>query len=206
MVDLLGAYTQIFIMFAIVVVGYAATKLRYITPAGFSSINSLLIHIALPCMIVASVAALDPSTGAAQVPWFFGMAFAQFVLLVLVGMLLNALLRTPNWQQPLYLFGNVCTNTGFLCLPIIAAVYGDQTVLGSSIYVLVCNLFLGTVGIAILDRNTRLEIDQNIKVIPIEDADSPDLIAVYSVHNSNPHIRNMVRCLAEPLSAGKMNS
>lgn len=53
------------------------------------------------------------------------------------------------------------------------------------------------VGIAILDRNTRLEIDQNIKVIPIDDADSPDLVAVYSVHNSNPHIPKMVRCLAE---------
>lgn len=151
MADLLGAYTQIFIMLAIVAVGYVATRLRYITEAGFSSINALLIHIALPCMIIASVASLDPSTGAAQVPWFFGMAFAQFLALFLIGLALNALLRTPGWQRPLYLFGNVCTNTGFLCLPIIAAVYGSQTVLGSSIYVLMCNLFLGTFGIAVLE-------------------------------------------------------
>ncbi|MGM9615805.1 MAG: LysR family transcriptional regulator [Oscillospiraceae bacterium] len=54
------------------------------------------------------------------------------------------------------------------------------------------------VGIAILDRNTRLEIDQNIKVIPMDDhADCPDLVAVYSRQNSNPHIRRMVDCLAE---------
>ncbi len=54
------------------------------------------------------------------------------------------------------------------------------------------------VGIAILDRNTRLEIDQNIKVVPIDDhAESPDLVAVYSPQNSNPHIRRMVGCLAE---------
>ena len=151
MADLLGAYTQIFIMLVIVVVGYVATKLKYITAAGFSSINSLLIHIALPCMIISSVASLDPTTGAAQVPWFFVMAFAQFMLLFAIGLLLNALLRIPDWQQPLYLFGNVCTNTGFLCLPIIAAVYGDQTVLGSSIYVLMCNLFLGTLGVAVLE-------------------------------------------------------
>jgi predicted permease len=150
MAELAGAYTQIFIMFVIVVVGYIATKLGYITKPGFTSINSLLIHLALPCMIIASVSSLDPSTGAAQVPWFFAMAFTQFLLLIGIAYALNALLRTPGWQQPIYLFGNICTNTGFLCLPIIAAVYGSQTVLGSSIYVLMCNLFLGTMGVAVL--------------------------------------------------------
>ena len=51
------------------------------------------------------------------------------------------------------------------------------------------------VGIAILDRNTRLEIDQNIQVIPIEDADSPDVVAVWSAHNTNPNIQKLVDCL-----------
>ena len=150
MAELVGAYTQIFIMLVIVVVGYVATKLGYITKTGFTSINSLLIHIALPCMIIASVASLDPSTGAAQVPWFFAMAFAQFAILIVEAYALNGLLRVPIDQQPIYLFGNICTNTGFLCLPIIAAVYGSHTILGSSIYVLMCNLFLGTMGVAVL--------------------------------------------------------
>ena len=51
------------------------------------------------------------------------------------------------------------------------------------------------VGIAMLDRNTRLETDQNILVIPIDDADMPDLVAVWSEENTNPNIRKMVDCL-----------
>ena len=51
------------------------------------------------------------------------------------------------------------------------------------------------VGIAILDRNTRLEIDQNILVVPFLDADSPDFVAVWSPLNTNPHIRDLVDCL-----------
>lgn len=51
------------------------------------------------------------------------------------------------------------------------------------------------VGIAILDRNTRLESDQNIRVIPIEDAECPDVVVVWSAHNTNPNIRKMVDCL-----------
>ena len=53
------------------------------------------------------------------------------------------------------------------------------------------------IGVAILDRNTRLETDQNIRVIPIEDADSPDLVAVWSSKNTNPNIRKMVDCIKE---------
>ncbi len=53
------------------------------------------------------------------------------------------------------------------------------------------------VGIAVLDRNTRLETDQDIRVIPIEDADSPDIVAVWSSKNTNPNIRRLVECLAD---------
>lgn len=150
MAELQDAYAQIFIMFIIVVVGYFASRLGYVSKEGLNSINRLLIHIALPCMIIASVADLDPSTGARQVPWYFVMAFVQFVLFIIEAMVLNRVLRVPLERQPLYLFACVCTNTGFFCLPVIAAVYGNATVLGSSIYVLMCNLFIGTYGVAAL--------------------------------------------------------
>ena len=53
------------------------------------------------------------------------------------------------------------------------------------------------VGVAILDRNTRLENDGNIRVLPIEDADSPDLVAAWLETNTNPCIRRLVDCLKE---------
>lgn len=53
------------------------------------------------------------------------------------------------------------------------------------------------VGVAVLDRNTRLETDQNIRVIPIEDSDMPGLVAVWLADNTNPNIRRMVDCLSE---------
>jgi len=51
------------------------------------------------------------------------------------------------------------------------------------------------VGVAVLDRNTRLETDQNIRVIPMDDADSPSFVAVWSSRNTNPNIRRLADCL-----------
>ena len=162
MSELAGAYSQIIIMFAIVVVGYVISKLGYISRPGFLSINSFLIHIALPCMIIASVSSLDPSMGAAEVPWFFAMSFAMYLLLFGVTWLLNQVMRVPDYQRPIYLFSGLCNNTGLLCLPILAAVYGEQTILGSSIYVLMCNLVIGTLGLAVLESGdpTRRASDE----------------------------------------------
>ena len=51
------------------------------------------------------------------------------------------------------------------------------------------------VGVAILDRNTRLETDQNIRVLPLEDADLPGLVAVWLADSTNPNILRMAECL-----------
>ena len=53
-------------------------------------------------------------------------------------------------------------------------------------------------GVAILDRNTRFETDQNIRVIPIDDADMPDMVAVWSKNSTNPHIPGLIECLQIP--------
>lgn len=51
------------------------------------------------------------------------------------------------------------------------------------------------VGVAMLDRNTRLETDRNIKVLPVPDSEAANLVAVWRKDNNNPHIRKMVDCL-----------
>ena len=51
------------------------------------------------------------------------------------------------------------------------------------------------VGVAVLDRNTRLETDRNIRAIPLEDQEASDIVAVWRKNNTNPHIQKMLACL-----------
>lgn len=53
------------------------------------------------------------------------------------------------------------------------------------------------VGVAVLDRNTRLETDRNIRVIPVPDSEAADVVAVWRADNTNPNIRKMVDCLKQ---------
>ncbi len=53
------------------------------------------------------------------------------------------------------------------------------------------------IGVAVLDRNTRLEEDRNIRVIPVPDSEAADVVAVWRRDNTNPNIRKMVDCLKD---------
>ena len=52
-------------------------------------------------------------------------------------------------------------------------------------------------GVSLLDRNTRLENSQNIHVIPLEDAETSDVVVVWNKKNHNPNIAKMVEMLKE---------
>lgn len=53
------------------------------------------------------------------------------------------------------------------------------------------------IGVTVLDRNTRLETDRNIRIIPIPDSESSDVVAVWLKSNPNPNITKLVDCLKE---------
>ena len=53
------------------------------------------------------------------------------------------------------------------------------------------------VGVAVLDRNTRLEADRDIRVLPMEGPEDEDVVAVWLRSNPNPNISKMVNCLKQ---------
>lgn len=155
-----AAIYQLAIMTALIIVGFVFRKLKYVDHDATLSFNSLLIHVALPCLIIASVGNVDVEAIKGQLGPTFLLAFVEFVLLLICAIAINAVLRTPKKDRNLYLFMSMCTNTGFVVLPVLQAVYGDQTVVLSSIFVLMCNLFTGSLGFGLLEsaRDGKYEI------------------------------------------------
>lgn len=145
-----GALSQMAMLLAAVVAGYIATGLGYLDNHVKEKLTKLLLNVTLPCMILASVGDVDRSAAGVQIPWAFGLAVAQFFLLLAAGALCNAVLRVPRSERRMYLFMSVCTNTGFIGLPVVAAVLGDGSIISSSIFIMVISLFMYSVGFALL--------------------------------------------------------
>lgn len=150
MTDLSTAINQMAILFLVAAVGFAAAKLGFIDNHAKDKLNALLMNITLPCMVLASVEGSSPESAGALVGGSFILGAAQFFVLLLVGFACNVALRVPREQRRLYLFMSVCSNTGFLGLPVIASVFGDASIIVSSIFVMMQGVFLYSIGFALL--------------------------------------------------------
>ena len=65
-------------------------------------------------------------------------------------MLCNVLFRTPREERSIYIFMAICTNTGFIGLPVISSIYGSDSVLFCGIFIAVLAFFVYSVGFGAL--------------------------------------------------------
>lgn len=153
MENALGGLSQMAVLIIIAAIGYLAAKLNYLDKYTNQKLTKLLLNITLPCMVIASVHGLSAADAGAIVGPAFLMAGAQFFLLLLTGTLLALAFRVPKNERAIWQFMTVCTNNGFIGLPVIAAILGTQSIIISSIYIMIIALFIYSIGFAILANN-----------------------------------------------------
>ena len=149
-----SAVTQMIILLAIAAAGYGSAKRGMLDEHTNQKLTKLLMNVTLPCMMLASVYGLDASEAGILVPWAFALATAQFFLMLLCGVVIVFVLRVPKADRKYYLFMAVATNNGFIGIPVTAAILGAPSVIFASIFVMVANVFLFSVGFAILASGT----------------------------------------------------
>ena len=183
MVDLSGAIQQMVMLFIVAIVGYLAAKLGYLDMDTKNKLTKLLLNITLPCMIVASVDGLSLEEAGSLVPWAFALSAAQFFLLLACGALCCVLLHVPANQRREYIFMCLCTNTGFIGIPVVAALYGTESVLFSSIFVMVISAFFYSIGLMIIAPSSQDEdasgghgIVAALKAVPWKSIVNPSMV------------------------------
>lgn len=150
MTDLSTAIEQMAVLFLVACVGFGAAKLGYLDNHTKERLNKLLMNVTLPCMVVASAEGAGADASGASIGGAFVLGAALFFALLLVGFVCNVLLRVPRGERRLYLFMSVCSNMGFLGIPVIASVFGDASIILSSIFVMMQGVFLYSLGFMLL--------------------------------------------------------
>lgn len=163
MVDLTAAVSQMAVLLIVTAVGFLATKIGYLDAEVRSKMSMLVNNITLPCMIVASAGALDASALGGQVVLSLGLGALAFFAMLAAGYLCAFILRVPAPKRCAFAFMSYCSNLGFLGIPVIAALYGDQTVLFSSIFIMGQATFFYSIGLAILAGSDGGSVKQRLK-------------------------------------------
>ena len=144
-------------LFCLILTGAAAENFGIIGQAGRKTLSNLLLSVILPCNILSSYINL------AEVPEaFIGNCIRIFLLSAAIqaaaalgGKLLFR--RFPERQRGILSYGLICSNAGFIGLPVIETLFGTLGVMYASIFMIPFRLSMWTVGLAQFVRVERRE-------------------------------------------------
>jgi predicted permease len=140
---------QVIILFIIMITGIAAAKAGVISDGTSKKLSELLIYVTNPMMVLGSFFfeySLEKLFDGLLV-FVIGSIF--FILTIILSKIIFS--RHDEKKTPVLRFAMVFPNCGFVGLPMMKALFGNDGVFYGSFYVVAFNIFLWTFGITMFN-------------------------------------------------------
>lgn len=160
-------------LFLCMLIGYYGAYRKIIDKSTIDKLNIILLNITYPLMLISifNIALTKEILDNAFMVFFFGVLY-QFALAI-IGILFIKIVKFENDRDKIIKFMMVFTNTGFIGLPLIAAVMGSTGLLYASLLNIPFNILCFSYGVYILAPKGKLNVE--LKTILL----SPSMIGIW---------------------------
>ena len=138
-------FEMLVILFGIAA-GYLANRLGYLGGETDQKISMIILNITMPCLIIASVAAVDALPDAAEVLSVLKVAVVFYGMELLVAAVAPRLLGGTDKQKGVWRYTLVFPNMAFIGYPVAVALFGPEALFYAVILVLPFNLLSYSLG------------------------------------------------------------
>ena len=121
-------------------IGALARRYKIFTPENQPQLTKLVLNIAYPAMILSGVTGKGAHIEGAELAYALVVIIAMLLLLLICAKLLPILFRYPQKQQGIVNVMCVCTNIGFMGVPLIDNIYGKDALIYVTLLLIPCNL------------------------------------------------------------------
>lgn len=178
----MGIYSQFFILFALIGVGYLSKKLNVISNNMNKDLGNLILYVSLPALIIASMSSFTFSKDMmVELGILIIISIGLYLFYILMSYIFPKLLRVEGTERDIIQFMTVFANTGFMGFPVSLIFFGEKGLF----YIVVVNMFydvfVWTFGVSVLSRHKRDDNHKRIKILSmtyLKQLMNPCLIAV----------------------------
>ena len=153
--DLGAVYSQIAILFLLIIGGYALGKLEIITKEMVQNLTTFILKISTPALIVGGM--MIPRTPE-KLESSRIMLISSFIIYAgafILGKIVIKVIKVNSSDKGVFRFGMMFPNVGFMGFPVIQALFGQDAIFYAAIFNIPFNILVYTVGVALV--NTKVE-------------------------------------------------
>lgn len=144
---------NVLVMLFLMLIGFVLTKKKILTDLGIKQTTELVLRVAVPCLIINSYQReFDPAMAKN-----LGIAILFSLGIHILYMLIVPLIfiKRPDKKDRISKFSVIYSNCGFMALPLIQSIYGDEGVFYAVAYVTVFNVLYWTQGIYLYTKDIK---------------------------------------------------
>lgn len=145
--------SNVLVMLFLMLIGFVLAKKGILTEAGIKQITELSLRIAVPCLIIHSYQREFDATMTKNL--LIAMAFSLGIHIFYILFASLIFRQRPDKKDRISKFGIIYSNCGFMALPLIQAVYGEEGVFYAVAYVTVFNILYWTQGVYLYTKDWK---------------------------------------------------
>jgi predicted permease len=154
---------QIAILTILVLIGLAASRAKVITSGSKDFLARIIFYVTLPSMLLTNFSKVDltPELLSSSLQ---ALLLSLFVILFMLfmGWLTSKLAGLQSGSAAIFRLHSMLGNVIYLGLPLISSQFGKEGLLYGSIFILVSNILMWTVGVAVITPGKAFSLRGNI--------------------------------------------
>ena len=151
---MLTIVSKVAVMLIMIVVGYYIAKKGVFTERGTSEINTLLLQIVTPCLIINSFITSEDDLQPMEL--LMAVGTSALAIFLSLGLSYGFFRKEPPQRQKVLRFATIFSNAGFMGLPLVEGIVGDKGVIYGSFFIVVFNLICWTYGFRMMSGGQRM--------------------------------------------------
>ncbi|OPJ56063.1 AEC family transporter [Alkalithermobacter paradoxus] len=168
-------FSQILVLFSLILIGYIANKKGIITKDSNKDFSGLILNVTLPALIIKSMQYSFSREMFGKSMKILGISLLVYALAISFSFLITKMSKIEGKEKDVFQFLLIFPNVGFMGYPVINSIYGEIGVFYTSIFNMIFDLLIWTLGVMIMSRSS--ESKNNLKLKKI--ISTPGLIAVF---------------------------
>jgi malate permease and related proteins len=156
--------SQIVILAIVVIIGAIAAKFSILTRESKDMLSKVIFNISLPLMLFTNFLKLD-ATPRLLANSFIVLSLSGFVIffMLLIGWLTTRIANIRDREAAVFRAHSMFGNTIFLGFPLITALFGVEGLLYASMFQLISNIIMWTVGVVVITHGNGTSWKKNLK-------------------------------------------
>lgn len=160
---MLVIFEKMALLVIILALGYICAKTKLVGPEFNKGLSKMVLNVFLAGMILSSVINKDLDMTKGDMLFGIGMLTVMQLICLAVGYITPAAMRINNGDKGMYRLVTSFSNLGFMGVPVIAAVYGENAIFFASLGNIPFSILLYTVGVMFLQHGSDKKEKLNLK-------------------------------------------